>query len=125
MINLYNGRLIIERRKLCENWRAKYKLPNLQECTIDLRTKDVREAFIQAQYHYLALRNNQSVVDVEESFNGKRKCWSCVHWLPRSNECSFGFAEAKQERGRYARHCELYDDVGQTPTRPSWYSPID
>jgi len=125
MINLYNGRLIIERRKLCENWRAKYKLPNLQECTIDLRTKDVREAFIQAQYHYLALRNNQSVVDVEESFNGKRKCWSCVYWLPRSNECSFGFAEAKQERGRYARHCELYDDVGQKPTRPSWYSPID
>jgi hypothetical protein len=125
MINLYNGRLIIQRRKLCENWRAKYNLPNQKEHIIDLLTKDIREAFIQAQYHYIALRSNQSFVDVEESFNGKRKCWSCVNWLPRLNECSFGFAEAKQDRGRYARYCELYDDVGLEPNRPSWYLPID
>jgi hypothetical protein len=46
MIRLYNGRLIIERLKLSDNWQAKYKLPNSEQLTIDLCTPDIRQAFV-------------------------------------------------------------------------------
>jgi hypothetical protein len=61
MIRLYNGRLIIERLKLSDNWQATYKLPNSEQITIDLCTPDIRQAFVRAQYHYLALRDKQPV----------------------------------------------------------------
>jgi hypothetical protein len=113
MIVLYGGRLVIERRKLSENWRGIFKMPRDQERIIDLGTPDVREAFIRGQYHYMALHRKQPVEEVAAVFHDKAKCWSCVQWLPRSNECSFGFPEARQTGGRFAARCELYDDGTQ------------
>ena len=110
MIVLYSGRVIIERLRLSANWRAKIRLPGRPETILDLCTPDVREAYIRAQYHYLALRKNQPIEEIETEFYGKAKCWSCIHWLPRGNECSFGFPEARQNEGRFAARCGLYDD---------------
>lgn len=116
MINLYSGRVIIERRKLSENWSAKFKVPKRPELTIDLCTPDIREAYIRAQYHYLALHQNQPVEQVEEELKGQVKCWSCIHWLPRKDECSFGFPEARQNRGRFAARCGLYENGTESPS---------
>lgn len=110
MIVLYGGRLIVERRKLSENWRGKFRLPRDKERIIDLGTPDVREAFIRAQYHYMALKSVQPVEEVAAAYHDKAKCWNCIQWLPRSNECSFGFPEARQTGGRFAVRCEHYDD---------------
>ena len=110
MIVLYSGRVIVERLKLSENWRAKIRLPGRPETIIDLCTPDVREAYIRAQYHYLALRKKQPIEVIENEYYQKAKCWSCIHWLPRSDECSLGFPEARQNGGRFAARCELYDD---------------
>lgn len=115
MITLYAGRLVIERRKLSDNWSATIKLAHQAERVIDLCTPDVREAFIRAQHHYLALRHGQTFEEVQEESRGKVKCWSCVQWLPRSNECSFGFPEARQTGGKYAARCELYSDGKESP----------
>jgi hypothetical protein len=73
MIRLYNGRLIIERLKLSDNWQATYKLPNSEQITIDLCTPDIRQAFVRAQYHYLALRNKQPVEQAQEVINAKAR----------------------------------------------------
>ena len=110
MIVLYSGRVIVERLRLSDNWRAKFRLPGRPETILDLCTPDVREAYIRAQYHYLALRKNQPIEEIESEFHGKAKCWSCIHWLPRGNECSLGFPEARQNGGRFAARCGLYDD---------------
>jgi len=124
MIVLYNGRLVIERKKLSKNWHAIYKVPNTEERTIDLCTNNVQEAFITAQYNYFAIRDNKTYEEVVESFVGKLKCWSCIHWLARTNECSFGFPEALQVRGQYAQRCGLYDDCVKVKNDlPFWYLP--
>ena len=124
MIVLYNGRLVIERKKLSKNWHAIYKVPNTEERTIDLCTNNVQEAFITAQYNYFAIRDGKTYEEVVESFVGKLKCWSCIHWLARTNECSFGFPEAMQVRGQYAQRCGLYDDCVKVKNDlPFWYLP--
>ncbi len=124
MIVLYNGRLVIERKKLSKNWHAIYKVPNTEERTIDLCTNNVQEAFITAQYNYFAIRDDKTYEEVAESFVGKLKCWSCIHWLARTNECSFGFPEALQVRGQYAQRCGLYDDCVKVKNDlPFWYLP--
>ncbi len=124
MIVLYNGRLVIERKKLSKNWQAIYKVPNTEERTIDLCTNNVQEAFITAQYNYFAIRDGKTYEEVVESFVGKLKCWSCIHWLARTNECSFGFPEAMQVRGQYAQRCGLYDDCVKVKNDlPFWYLP--
>jgi hypothetical protein len=124
MIVLYNGRLVIERKKLSKNWQANYKIPNTEERIIDLCTNNVQEAFITAQYNYFAIRDNKTYEEVVESFVGKLKCWSCIHWLARTNECSFGFPEALQVRGQYAQRCGLYDDCVKVKNDlPFWYLP--
>lgn len=126
MIVLYNGRLVIERKKLSKNWQANYKVPNTEERTIDLCTHNVQEAFITAQYNYFAIRDNKTYEEVAESFVGKLKCWSCIHWLARTNECSFGFPEANQSRGQYAKRCSLFDDSIKVKNNlPFWYLPTD
>ena len=116
MIVLFGGRLVLERRLLSENWKATIKVPTKNKMIVDLGTPDVRQAFIRAQYHYLALRTDRAVTDVESESVSTTKCWSCLNWLPRSNECSFGFPEARQTGGRYASRCELYND-GTTSDR--------
>ena len=124
MIVLYNGRLVIEHKKLSKNWHAIYKVPNTEERTIDLCTNNVQEAFITAQYNYFAIRDGKTYEEVAESFVGKLKCWSCIHWLARTNECSFGFPEAMQVRGQYAQRCGLYDDsIKVKNDLPFWYLP--
>ena len=126
MIVLYNGRLVIERKKLSKNWQAIYKVPNTEERTIDLCTNNVQKAFITAQYNYFAIRDDKTYEEVAESFVGKLKCWSCIHWLARTNECSFGFPEALQVRGQYAQRCGLYDDCVKVKNNlPFWYLPTD
>jgi len=126
MIVLYSGRIIVERLSLSTNWRARYRIPGIDPTIIDLCTPDVREAYIRAQYHYLALRQKQPIEVIESQFHEKAKCWSCIHWLPRGDECSFGFPEARQNKGRFAARCELYDDgkesAGSDGSR-SW--PVD
>lgn len=124
MIVLYNGRLVIERKKLSKNWHANLKVPNTEERTIDLHTHNVQEAYIAAQYNYFAIRDNKTYEEIAESFAGKPKCWSCIHWLARTNECSFGFPEANQVRGQYAKRCSLYDDSIKVKNNlPFWYLP--
>jgi len=118
MINLYNGRVIVQRNSLAENWTVRIKLPNCEPVTIDLGTPDLRAAFICAQYNYLALYSGKSVEEIKESYQGKAKCWSCIHWTPRSDACSFGFPEARTNKGRYARKCSLYEDDGTESIGP-------
>ena len=115
MICLYNGRLIIERLTLRDNWRGKYKFPNSDLVVIDLCTPDIRQAFVRAQYHYVALRDKQPVEQVQEVIDAKARCWFCHHWLPRTNECSFGFPEALQNNGRYASMCNFYEQDKNGP----------
>ena len=115
MINLYNGRLVIERRSLADNWRAVLRMPKDVERIYDLGTPDVREAFIRGQYHYMALHKKQPVEEVVAAYHHKAKCWSCVQWSPRWNECTLGFPEARSSGGRYAANCELYDDGKGSP----------
>ena len=66
MITLYNGRIIVERLSLSANWRAKFRIPGIEPTIIDLCTPDVREAYIRAQYHYLALRKKQQIEKIEK-----------------------------------------------------------
>jgi len=109
MICLRNGRLIIERLKLSENWSARYKFPGTDAIVIDLCTPDIRQAFVRAQYHYIALRDKLPVEQAREAIDAKARCWFCHHWLPRTNECSLGFPEALQNNGLYASRCSLYE----------------
>lgn len=126
MIVLYGGRLVLERRSLSQNWKATLKIPAKGKVTIDLGTPDVREAFIRGQNHYLAVRTDRSVQEIEEETSSVTKCWSCLNWLPRSNKCSFGFPEARQTGGRYAAKCELYADGTEDPRSPRpWEWPVD
>lgn len=118
MINLYNGRVIIQRNSLAENWTVRIKLPHCEPVIIDLDTPDLRKAFIWAQYNYLSLYGNKPIVEIEESYQSKPKCWSCIHWMPRSDACSFGFPEARTNKGRYARKCSLYEDDGTEGAEP-------
>ena len=112
MINLYNGRVVIQRNSLAENWTVRIKLPHVEPTILDLGTLNLRKAFICAQYNYLSLYSNKPIAEIEESYQGKPKCWSCIHWMPRSDACSFGFPEARTNKGRYARKCSLYEDDG-------------
>lgn len=118
MINLYNGRVIIQRNSLAENWTARIKLPHCNPVTVDLGTSDLTAAFICAQYNYLALYSGKSVEEIWGSYQGKPKCWSCIHWTPRSDACSLGFPEARTNKGRYARKCSLYEDDGTEDAGP-------
>jgi hypothetical protein len=110
VISFYHGRLQIDRRSLCENWRAIVRMPRSDQIEIDLGTPDMREAHLRAQYHYLALRMKQPIEEVKEIYRKKAACWSCGQWLPLAGECSFGFPEARQTGGRFAARCDLYDD---------------
>jgi len=74
MIVLYSGRIVIERLSLAENWRAKYRIPGIEPLIVDLCTPDVREAYIRAQYHYLAIRQKQPIEKIETEYHGKAKC---------------------------------------------------
>ena len=118
MINLYNGRVIIQRNSLAENWTVRIKLPHCEPITIDLGTPSLRKAFICAQYNYLSLYGNKPIAEIEKSYQGKPKCWSCIHWMPRSDACSLGFPEARTNKGRYARKCSLYEDDGTEGAGP-------
>lgn len=110
MIVLYGGRLVLERRNLIEKWQVTIKVPLAGKRNIDLDTYDVREAFIRAQYHYMALKKNASYEEIEEEEKNELKCWTCNNWLPRGNNCVFEFPEARQTCGRYASKCEMYTD---------------
>ena len=68
MISFYHGRLLIDRRSLSENWRAIIRLPRMDRVEIDLCTPDMREAYLRAQYHYLALRMQQPIEEVKELY---------------------------------------------------------
>ena len=126
MIVLYGGRLVLERRRLTENWKATLKIPTKGKVTVDLGTSDVRQAFIRGQHHYLAVRTDRTVEDIEQEAMATTKCWSCINWSPLSNECSFGFPEARQTGGRYAAKCELYADGTEAPRSPRpWEWPVD
>lgn len=116
MISFYHNRLLLDRRSLCENWRATVRLPHMDPVEIDLGTPEMREAYLRAQYHYLALRTKQPVEEVAEVYRHKAMCWNCGQWSPLANECSFGFPEARQTGGSFAARCELYDD-GKTSDR--------
>ena len=110
MISFFHGRLLIDRRSLSDNWRAIIRLPRMDRVEIDLGTPDMREAYLRAQYHYLARRTRQPVEEVKELYRHKAVCWNCGQWLPLAGECSFGFPEARQTGGRFAARCDLYDD---------------
>lgn len=110
MITLYGGRLVIERRSLSENWQATVKLPLHDKRHIDLMTPDVTQAYVRAQYHYLALRDHLSMEEVEATHGQQRRCWTCIHFLHRGNGCVFQFPEARQSMGKFAAKCQMYSD---------------
>lgn len=110
MITLYGGRLVIQRLSLAENWQATVKLPLHEKRRIDLMTPDVTQAYIRAQYHYLALRDSLPVEEVEAIQSQQRRCWSCIHFLHRGNGCVFQFPEARQSMGKFAAKCQVYSD---------------
>lgn len=110
MIVLYGGRVVLERRSLVATWEATIKMPTQGKRLIDLDTFDINEAYIRAQYHYLALKKNLTFEQVKEQEQHQAKCWSCIYWQPRSSKCLFEFPEAKASHGRYAAKCEMYSD---------------
>lgn len=126
MITLYGGRVVLERRSLAENWQVVIKLPLQSKHSIDLMTPDVKQAFIRAQYHYIALRDHLSVEEVEAEQSQQTRCWSCIHFLHRGNGCVFQFPEARQTMGKFAAKCELYSDGTKNPRADdAWSGSLD
>lgn len=113
MITLYGGRMVLERRNLAENWHATIKLPLNDKRQVDLMTPDVRQAYIRAQYHYIALRDHLTLEEVEAEQSQQRRCWNCIHFLHRGNGCVFEFPEARQTVGRFAAKCQMFSDGTQ------------
>ena len=118
MIHLFNNRLILERRKLSENWRCRVRLgakPE-QQIEVDLHTPDLRTAFIRANNIYIAFRKGQKLQPLDEPELTGKRCWDCIQWAPvlthnGGNGCSLGFPEAKSyANGRFANLCSLYND---------------
>lgn len=118
MIHLFNNRLILERRKLSENWRCRIRLgPNPeQQIEVDLHTPDLRTAFIRSNNIYQAFRRGRRLEPLEEPEHTGLRCWDCIQWVPTlthngGNGCSLGFPEAKSySNGRFANSCSLYSD---------------
>jgi hypothetical protein len=118
VIHLFNNRLILERRKLSENWRCRIRLgPNPeQQVEVDLFTPDLRTAFIRSNNIYQAFRRGQRLEPLEEPEHTGKRCWDCNQWVPTlthngGNGCSLGFPEAKSYmNGRFANLCSLYSD---------------
>lgn len=126
MITLYGGRMVLERRSLAENWKAIIKIPLRDKRLVDLMTPDVKQAFIRAQYHYIALRDHLSVEEVEAMQSQHTRCWTCIHFLHRGNGCVFQFPEARQTMGKFAAKCELYSDgTKNSRSHDAWDGPLD
>ncbi len=121
MINLFNGRVVLERRTLVENWRAKVKLPKQggAQITIDLQTTDLKLAFVRAQNIYRCLRKGEPLAELDPPPTNHLSCWDCAHWSVLrvnngGNGCEFQFPEARQTAyGKFASQCHLYDDGTQ------------
>lgn len=126
MITLYGGRMVLERRNLMENWHATIKLPLHDKRQVDLKTPDVRQAYIRAQYHYIALRDRVSLEEVEAEQSRHPRCWECIHFLHRGNGCVFEFPEARQTMGRFAAKCQMFSN-GTTDIRANdtWDGALD
>jgi hypothetical protein len=118
MINLFNGRVVLERRTLVENWRAKVKLPkqNGASVVIDLQTTELKLAFVRAQNIYRCLKKGEGFGELDPPPTTHLTCWDCVHWSVLrvnngGNGCEFQFPEARQTAyGKFAAQCHLYDD---------------
>ena len=118
MIHLFNGRLILERRSLAENWRCRVRIgPNPeQQIEVDLHTPDLRTAFIRSNNIYQAFRAGKKLEPLEDPVRTGLRCWDCIQWAPLlahngGNACSLGFPEAKSyPNGRFANLCSLYSD---------------
>jgi hypothetical protein len=118
VINLFNGRVVLERRTLVENWRAKVKLPKQggAQITIDLQTTDLKLAFVRAQNIYRCLRKGEPLEELDPPPTNHLSCWDCAHWSVLrvnngGNGCEFQFPEARQTAyGKFASQCHLYDD---------------
>jgi len=118
MINLFNGRVVLERRTLVENWRAKVKLPKQGGAfvVIDLQTTHLKTAFIRAHNIYQSIKKGQEYKQLDPPDSPHLTCWDCSHWSVLrvnngGNGCEFEFPEAKQTAyGKFAAQCPLYDD---------------
>ena len=118
MINLFNGRVVLERRTLVENWRAKVKLPKQGGATvvIDLQTTQLKTAFVRAHNIYQSIKKGQTYQSLDPEPRGHLTCWDCRHWSVLrvnngGNGCEFEFPEAKQSAyGKFADQCHLYND---------------
>lgn len=118
MINLFNGRVVLERRTLVENWRAKVKLPKQGGATvvIDLQTTHLKTAFVRAHNIYQSIKKGQAFQNLDPEPRGHLTCWDCRHWSVLrvnngGNGCEFEFPEAKQSvYGKFADQCHLYND---------------
>jgi hypothetical protein len=121
VINLFNGRVVLERRRLVENWCAKVKLPKQggAQITIDLQTTDLKLAFVRAQNIYRCLRKGEPLAELDPPPTNHLSCWDCAHWSVLrvnngGNGCEFQFPEARQTAyGKFASQCHLYDDGTQ------------
>ena len=118
MINLFNGRVVLERRTLVENWRAKVKLPKQGGAfvVIDLQTANLKTAFVRAHNIYQSIKKGQQYEHLDPPAPTHLSCWDCCHWSVLrvnngGNGCEFEFPEAKQTAyGKFAAQCHLYDD---------------
>jgi hypothetical protein len=118
MINLFNGRVVLERRTLVENWRAKVKLPKQggASVVIDLQTTQLKIAFVRAHNIYQSLRKGHNYQSLDPEPRNHLSCWDCCHWSVlrvnnKGNGCEFEFPEAKQSAyGKFADQCHLYND---------------
>lgn len=118
--------MVLERRNLVENWHATIKLPLQDKRQVDLMTPELRQAFIRAQYHYIALRDHLTVAEVETEQNQHPRCWNCMHFLHRGNNCVFEFPEARQTMGRFAAKCQMFSDGTQNIGEDaSWSGTLD
>jgi hypothetical protein len=84
VIHLFNNRLILERRKLTENWRCRVRLgpkPE-QQIEVDLKTPDLRTAFIRANNIYQAFRKGDRLQPLEDPEPTGKRCWDCIQWAP-------------------------------------------
>lgn len=118
MINLFNGRVVLERRTLVENWRAKVKLPKQggNFIVIDLQTTHLKTAFVRAHNIYQSIKKGENYESLDPPPRQHQTCWDCCHWSVLrvnngGNGCEFEFPEAKQSAyGKFAAQCHLYDD---------------
>jgi hypothetical protein len=97
------GRMILD--QVHGVWHLRIRIGNLpsQQHKACLETAELAEAVFRAERIYADFRRR-----LGKKVDDRPMCWQCIHWLPVSAECDFGWPEARQTGGRFAAQCSVF-----------------